>query len=416
MEDIHRAVNLLSFVRQYLFDDLEGDVLRRLQSDLRLVEQLASLCEGELLDLLSELALQEVLPALLGPWCEAGGRAVARPVAAMLRTGGRLSRAVCSCKEALAFVSTPHFLDAGEEVLGGALASLADAGHLDALAGCKHWGWLRGPADVMRMLDDEALFPLTQLKAVRAELQHARFRDWRLAGALEPFPQLLDHLLGAWFPPGRSPAAPPAELAAWAAHPRFLRRGLLHTQLAVASARHVGAFARAAPLGDPAVAGAVRARLAELVEGAWRERRQWSEAISPLLVDARLLRRLVSAEVLSLRALLRALAAAVVPGALWPLRACESVWGALVAAWRGAKAEAVARLAVRLWRRPRKSARRLLASAVFGARSAGASTARALAVEARGMWTAMLCVRATLVVCLSACRHQAPARPPLENR
>jgi len=281
-----------------------------------------------------------MLKVLLGPWCLAGGRAMAAPLAVLLRAGGSLAQAVLASRGALALLASEAFLGASGEALapGEPLALLADAGALEVIYSCTAWGWLQGPSDLKRLLGDEVLMPLIQIPGVKQELRHPRFRDAMLADALEPFPVLFDDLLKAWFKapepvdPPEPPAMPeqkmpPSELASWASCERFRRHGYLHAHLAAASPMDLMEFARQAALEDPSVADAVKMQLGKLSWAAYRSLPDWPTLVATVLSDHSFLRRLWMCQVIGPRLLARLVTAVSFPAILGPFRIFAALQG-----------------------------------------------------------------------------------------
>jgi len=322
-------VGLLGLCRKFLFSELECEVFAALRDSIDLVREIAGLGTEDFLRLARELEFLGALPRLLGPWCLSGGRAMAAPVAALLGAGGNLTEIVMNSSGVLAFIASLDFLGAWEPLGPGEhLIRVAQAGGLEALRRCKNWSWLRGPADVECLFEHELLFPLLQIPGLRQELRQIHFCDAGLGKALEPFPILFDELVGAWHlarpRPGMSPCVqhilPPSELAAWTSCGRFLDQGLLGAQLEVAGSEETLAFANAAPLQEPVVAGAVADRIKSLANEACSGLPPWSQTSATIVTNANLVRMLWPHRAVGRHALLRLLAAVAIPLALAPLR------------------------------------------------------------------------------------------------
>mmetsp|Transcript_22567 Transcript_22567/g.70957 ORF Transcript_22567/g.70957 Transcript_22567/m.70957 type:complete len:431 (+) Transcript_22567:380-1672(+) len=341
--DVRTVVGLLVLCRKYLFTDLEFVVLRHLREDRTVPTQLTALGTEDLRQLARELVFHDVLKVLLGPWCLAGGSAMAAPLAVLLRTGGSLARGVLASRGALALLASQDFLD-GEALAGEPLALLAEAGAL------------------------EALLPIMQIPGVKQEFRHPRFRDASLVDVLEPFPMLFDDLLKAWFKPSEpvdlqehapvsAPQLSPSELASWASCERFRswkiemttsvywgqlpavhapstprRHGFLDAQLEAAGTAELVDFARQAPLEDPSVARAVRTQLGSLPLAAYQSLPDWPALVTSVLSDRALLRRIWAHRALGPQLLARLVAAASLPALLGPLRivAAAQRWRSMV--------------------------------------------------------------------------------------
>jgi len=369
--DLEGAVRFLFFCRKYLLEELEQGMRRALRDDPARVEQVVSLCPAEFVELARDLAMLDMLPGLLGPWCLAARECVAPHIAALLRDK-RLSKIALTSKGVTSFLASPAFLAAaGGLQPDGAVTIIAAAGKLDILTTCRNWSWIPGPEDLEQLLDNEELLPLLQVPSLRKELRHPRFKDVSLASGLAPFPSLFEDLLRSWFGSETIPESKlsPSDLVQWSSCRKFRREGLLDEQLAASSVEEIRDFAHAAPLSDADVAIATCKRLTDLTadrwENLWQELPR-AEAAVVLLRDWRVLRRLWAHGALQPGLLMRLLSVTVVRACLAPLRAALRVRSALQL--HGAAASSVLRAALvwlRAWLRRHTVADATFAHLVF---------------------------------------------------
>jgi len=325
--DVSVAVNTLALSEKYLFTGLTTAVLQHLLNEPSVPEQLADLAPET--QLLLSWTLQDLgqLHSLIGSWCMVGRRTMAEPTLLLLEAGGALAETVLASKGARALLISPEFLEADEESsssLGveSRAARLAAAGCLEVLHDCREWCWLRRPADLRVLLENEELMPLLQFQSLRQELRHPRFCDVELMNALEPFPVLFEHLLNAWFKNTTSiRPLMPAELSAWASCVRFRKLGFLETRVKEANLEPVMEFVRSAPLQEPDVARLVQSRLNVLVWAGFCDPSRWTVFITTLWRGGMaVMRRLVEARVLDLDLSMRLLATALLPAPVVLLR------------------------------------------------------------------------------------------------
>ncbi|CAJ1414816.1 unnamed protein product [Effrenium voratum] len=251
LEGIDEGLQLLALYRKYLMVELERSLMSRLREG-EWVPALASMDQEDFLGVAEALERLQALEPLLGCWCLARKDLMARPLELLLRHG--FAQSVARSPGALAYIASGQFLSRAEASFP--LLLLAERPFLEALLRCQRWE-LTEP-QVLQLLGEDALMPLTQLPSLKSALRQRRFSA-EVGRALEPFPRLLEDLLDAWF--GDDAEVRPEDLAAWARCARF-RRSALPRHLARLSFQGLGRFvaAGAGDAGDAGESGEAEAR------------------------------------------------------------------------------------------------------------------------------------------------------------